>query len=320
MRRFVVAALVLLGCSGSPDGSDATVAPADAGRDAPVDAATLFEPAEFDCRATAPPPRASPLPLTCPTDPACTGMRIASSHRGAGAPGSIAPENTLAGIRAAIALGADVVEMDVRPTLDGTLVLMHDDTVDRTTLGTGAVANMTLAQVQALPLRTAGFDGDFGCERVPTFAEALLLAAGRIVVVVDGSKTDRVDLVVADIRAAGALDRVVYDVADTDRIAAALALEPTLRFLIRATTEAELSARLAAVAPATPAYVHIDAASPSTMAAPVHAAGYRVFALGFTTDVLSGLHGTAAYEALYASGVDMVQSNRIDLLGSFLGR
>jgi hypothetical protein len=140
------------------------------------------------------------------------------------------------------------------------------------------------------------------------------------VCVVDGSKTDRVDLVVDAIHAANALDRVVYDVEDTTRLNAALALEPNLRFLIRATTMQELTDRLAAVAPHVPVYVHIDTASPSTMAAPVHAAGYRVFALGFTTDVAASLHGVAAYEGLYASGVDMVQSNRIDLLGNFLGR
>ncbi len=247
-------------------------------------------------------------------------MRVASSHRGAGAPGGLVPENTLSGIRAAIALGADMVEMDVRPTSDGTLVLMHDADVDRTTTSTGSVSAMTLAEVQALTLRTDGFVGDYACDRVPTFREALDLAAGRVLIVVDASKTDRVDLIVGTIQAAGAVDRVVFDTEDTDRIQMALALEPALRFLIRGTTEAELDTRLSAVAPAEPVYVHIDGADPSVMAPLVHAAGYRVFALGFAVDILAGLRGPAAYESFFASGVDMVQSNRIDLLGAFLGR
>jgi glycerophosphoryl diester phosphodiesterase len=317
MGRWTLLPIALLAACASP--SMAPDASADVGRDAPLDAARLFVPSELDCTATSIPSRASPLPLTCATDTTCTGMRIASSHRGAGAPGGLTPENTLAGIRAAIALGADEVEMDVQPTSDGALVLMHDDTVDRTTMGTGTVADMTLAQIQALAIRTTGFDGDYTCEHVPTFAQALALAEGRIVIVVDGSKTDRVDLVVDAIHAANALERVVYDVEDTARLNAALALEPQLRFLIRATTEAELTTRLAAVAPRTPVYVHIDMASPAIMAPLVHAAGYRVFALGFITD-LAAVRDSHAYEALYTSGVDMVQSNRIDLLGSFLGR
>lgn len=247
-------------------------------------------------------------------------MRVASSHRGAGAPGGLTPENTLSGIRAAIALGADLVEMDVRPTSDGHLVLMHDDTVERTTLGTGAVADMTLAEVQALALDVARFDGDFGCDRVPTFAEALALAEGRIVIVVDASKTDRYDLLAADVVAAGALDRVVFDDADPAHVQAALAIEPGLHFLVRATTQAELDARLAVLAPRTPDYVHIDDADPTVMAPLVHTAGYRVFALGFLADIPAIRGDTSGYERLFGDGVDMIQSNRIDLLGDFLGR
>jgi len=332
-RRTSIVLLLgaLAGCGSDPGAPDAAGLDA-ASSDAPEpsldtgpgpDAAPpprLYDPAVFDCRATEIPERASPLPLACPTDRACTGMRLASSHRGAGAPSTIAPENTLSAIRAAIALGADLVEMDVRPTSDEVLVLMHDGDVARTTAGSGSVSAMTLAEVRALPLRTDGFDGDFSCDRVPTFMEALELASGRISIVVDASKTDRVDLIVGAIQAAGALDRVVFDTADTDRIAEALALAPELRFLVRGSTPAELETRLAAVAPAEPVYVHIDLADPALMAPLVHDAGLRVFALGFVADVVASRTGLDAYEPLYGSGVDMVQSNRIDQLGTFLGR
>ena len=86
------------------------------------------------------------------------------------------PENSLSSIRAAIELGADYVELDVRTTLDGRLVLMHDATVDRTTNGNGAVAQMTFKQVGALKL---------GHEHVPTFEEALDIAHGKIDIYVD---------------------------------------------------------------------------------------------------------------------------------------
>lgn len=87
------------------------------------------------------------------------------AHRGGPA---YAPENTLAAFRQAIADGVDWLEFDVQMTSDGELVVIHDTTVDRTTDGTGAVADMTLAQIQAL-------DAGEG-ERIPTFAEVIDVA------------------------------------------------------------------------------------------------------------------------------------------------
>ena len=80
------------------------------------------------------------------------------AHRGGG---GLAPENTLAAFERAAALGVDVIEIDVRSTSDGELVVLHDPTVDRTTDANGPVNQMTLAQVKNL---NAGFrwsaDGD----------------------------------------------------------------------------------------------------------------------------------------------------------------
>ena len=60
------------------------------------------------------------------------------------------PSNTMVAYERAVALGVDVLEMDLHVTADGTLVLIHDETVDRTTDGTGVVEQMTLAEVKAL--------------------------------------------------------------------------------------------------------------------------------------------------------------------------
>ncbi|WP_158609608.1 glycerophosphodiester phosphodiesterase [Cellulomonas triticagri] len=91
-----------------------------------------------------------------------------SGHRGASFE---LPENTLAAFRRALEHGADGIELDVALTSDGVAVVLHDESVDRTTDGTGSVADLTLAQVRALD---AG-----GGERVPTLDEVLALAAGR---------------------------------------------------------------------------------------------------------------------------------------------
>jgi len=60
------------------------------------------------------------------------------------------PSNTMFAFERAVALGVDVLEMDLHVTADGALVLIHDETVDRTTDGTGVVEQMTLAEVKAL--------------------------------------------------------------------------------------------------------------------------------------------------------------------------
>lgn len=104
------------------------------------------------------------------------------AHRGCWADG--APEVSVASIRACDAIGPAMVEIDVLATKDGALVLMHDETVDRTTNGTGRVADMTLEQVRALRLRAGagGPDARLTDERVPTLEEALLAAKDRYIV------------------------------------------------------------------------------------------------------------------------------------------
>jgi glycerophosphoryl diester phosphodiesterase len=91
------------------------------------------------------------------------------AHRGASA---YSPENTFAAFDLAREMGAPAVETDVRVTRDGTLVILHDATVDRTTNGRGPVADLTLAEVKALD---AGgwFDPRFAGQTIPTLAELL---------------------------------------------------------------------------------------------------------------------------------------------------
>jgi glycerophosphoryl diester phosphodiesterase len=90
--------------------------------------------------------------------------------------GGHAPENTLAGIRKAIELGSEAIEIDVQASADGVPVLMHDLTVDRTTTGSGAIAALSLAELRAL---------DVGGEPVPTLAEVLDLTMGKVLLVME---------------------------------------------------------------------------------------------------------------------------------------
>ncbi|NNG02932.1 MAG: glycerophosphodiester phosphodiesterase [Inquilinus sp.] len=93
-------------------------------------------------------------------------------HRGAAAH---APENTLAGIRKAAALGVGMIEFDAKLTADGVPVLMHDDKLDRTTDAKGPVREISLACIRTLDAGS-WFGPGFRAEPVPTLAEALELA------------------------------------------------------------------------------------------------------------------------------------------------
>jgi glycerophosphoryl diester phosphodiesterase len=126
---------------------------------------------------------------------------LSVAHRGH----SIAyPENTLEAYRKAIALGVEMIECDVNITRDGTLVMMHDSTLDRTTNGTGRVSEATWEEIQGLD---AGgkFKPEFAGVRVPSTEETLLLykEAGILscfeVKGADGDESDRIALELVDL-------------------------------------------------------------------------------------------------------------------------
>jgi glycerophosphoryl diester phosphodiesterase len=96
-------------------------------------------------------------------------------------------ENSLAGVRRCIEMGVDGVEFDVRHTSDGVAVVIHDETVDRTTEGHGAVSALTFAQIRRLHLRAgAGAPAaPLTAEHRPTLSEYLSAAKGRLLLVFD---------------------------------------------------------------------------------------------------------------------------------------
>ena len=140
------------------------------------------------------------------------------------------PENTLAAFHAAIAAGADMVELDVHLTRDNELVVIHDDTLERTTDGKGNVADKTLAELKALD---AGFrfNPRFAGERIPTLTEVLDITRGRILVNIELKKGKNfpytmeqlADRTLTVVEKAGMMDQVLFssfDPAAVDRIRA----------------------------------------------------------------------------------------------------
>lgn len=119
-------------------------------------------------------------------------------------------ENSIEAIHACSALGVDVIEIDVRRTSDGVLVLMHDETIDRTTDGLGKVEELTLKEIRALRLRRGAGGPDAGVTetRVPTFEEAMLAAKGEMLINLD-AKADVYDDAFAVLERLDLVDHII---------------------------------------------------------------------------------------------------------------
>ena len=152
------------------------------------------------------------------------------AHRGASAH---APENTLIAFQEAKRQGADGIELDVHPTRDGRLVVIHDVTVQRTTQGFGHVADFTLAELRALD---AGykFSPQFSGERIPTLQEALEFSRGANLLVNIEIKTGPSayagieQAVLREIHSAAMLANVVVSSFQPDVLARMKILDPSV--------------------------------------------------------------------------------------------
>ncbi|MYW64585.1 glycerophosphodiester phosphodiesterase [Streptomyces sp. SID8379] len=148
--------------------------------------------------AFAPPLEWGSGPLTVDTLPRVTY----TAHRG----GSLeVPENSMSGLEAAYARGtAQVLDFDTRMLRDGTLVVMHDAALERTTSSTGPVRDLDRQGWEAVRLRPAGsLPGSWRAERPPTVAEVLDRFGGRIVLMLEAKDPDSLDRLARLIRARG---------------------------------------------------------------------------------------------------------------------
>lgn len=143
--------------------------------------------------------------LRAPGEPA-----FIAGHRGDRAS---APENTLPAFEAAFASNLEFVETDVQLTADGFPVLMHDGTVDRTTDGTGLVADLTLEQIRALDAGS-WFAPEFAGTRVPLFDEFLDALAGSrkkaLIELKEFWSAEDVRGIIDDVYARGVQNRIVF--------------------------------------------------------------------------------------------------------------
>ena len=139
------------------------------------------------------------------------------AHRGASGEG-LAPENTLAAFRLAMEIGADLVELDVHRSKDGRIVVIHDDSLDRTTDRSGKIKDLRVGDI-------IGADAGAG-ERVPLLVEALDMMRDRTIVLVEIKPNDITADVIQQIRDAEAQDYVVIQSFHPEVVVESFALAP----------------------------------------------------------------------------------------------
>ena len=168
------------------------------------------------------------LPVPLPAQRSTRPLVIA--HRGSS---SLAPQNTLAAFESAWRSGADSIEIDIQLDADNVPVVIHDDTVDATTDGSGAVAQMHSDELRRLDAGS-WFSPAYAGQKIPTFDEVLRLLVARpgieLLLELKGDWDAAGVQVAADaIRAAGLVDRVVAQSFSRETVAALRDVAPEMR-------------------------------------------------------------------------------------------
>ncbi|MBX7255408.1 MAG: glycerophosphodiester phosphodiesterase family protein [Candidatus Hydrogenedentes bacterium] len=228
---------------------------------------------------------------------------LAVGHRGTV---TFAPENTIPAFNKAIELGADLLEMDVRETKDGHLVIMHDGTVKRTTGEKGAISQMTLGEIRKLDAG-ALFGPEFKGTRVPTFEEAMEAIKGRALPDID-FKMGTPRKVVEAVREAGLLGKVTLYCGNLETMKQTVAIDPG--FLTRPTVPTEEKALKAFLKEINPSIVNMgwDDTSLSVVRT-AHLAGKLAF-----VNAMGKEDNETLYVKAIEGGADYIQTDRLDLL------
>ena len=235
------------------------------------------------------------------------------AHRGASA---YAPENTLSAFNLALELGADGIELDVSLTKDRVPVVLHDDTVDRTTNGHGAVNQMTLAQVKELDASNK-FEKYRG-EKIPTLEEVLRAITWRGSVNIELKnltlQTDGVEAATdAVIKSTGAADKVMVSSFNPIALRRMYQLDPRIPRGLLYRPNLPIYLRRAWLRPlAHPTAMHPQYSMITrAFVAWAHAKGYKVNT--WTVDDPDEM------KRLIALGVDAMMTNKPDVLRKIVG-
>lgn len=224
------------------------------------------------------------------------------------------PENSLAAAKQTLERTPAILEVDVRQTFDEVLVLMHDETVDRTTNGSGRVDEITWSELRLLRLVAA--DGAVTDETVPRLDEFLAWSRSRAIVFLDIKRGVPYDAVVQTVRAARARSAVVLIAYTEEAVAAMAPLDPDLMISAPGYDVDQVERLLSMIAnPARLVFFTGTRQPDSAVLARIHEAG-RAAVHGAMRhyDRLARFKGVEAYDPLFVHGVDIIATNEVGLL------
>lgn len=237
---------------------------------------------------------------------------LVAAHRGAHN-GNF--ENSIASTKQAIKLGVDIIEVDVRTTKDGHLVLMHDSKIDRTTTGKGKVEDLTLAEIKKYRLKAP--DGSISSETVPTFTAFLKETKGKIMIDVD-MKTDNVTGILSDVKRTGTDSQVFYFDNDYDQLDRIISLDKTAKLMPRAYSYQMADS---AITRYSPPVVHIDPGfydSELTAMLRKHKARVWINTLGDADSLLTTDKKERVMGDMLEHGANIIQTDQPEILLQYL--
>jgi glycerophosphoryl diester phosphodiesterase len=263
------------------------------------------------------------------------------AHRGChnAAPGHglpSAPENSIAALENCVRIGADMMETDVRQTADGELVMIHDDTLQRTTTGSGQVRARTLAELRSLRLREnlGGRDAEPTDQGIATLDEMLTAARGRMQLNLDVKDAIYAEVIAAVARA-GMQDQVIVKTVAGPNSPALAALSPYDRvpfapILLNAHGDADLGAIAARqTAAKRPIAIELPQMSPEQLPGVIaRANGVRLWVNTLWSGFIIGWGGDAAalrdpdqvWGRMHRAGISIFQTDEPEALLAFRAR
>lgn len=224
------------------------------------------------------------------------------AHRGAN---KFAPQNTVASTLKAIEMKLDFVEIDVRTTKDGRLVLMHNSSVDGTTDGKGEVRNMTFDEIRKLDAGIR-FSPNFKGTQVPTIEEYFAASSGKINTYLDWKDADAAVLAAA-IEKGGAVDTtVVYG--SPIELMELKKINPKIRVMPEADNEKQFETLKASGLKFEAMGANMNTFN-AKMGELAHSVGAKVF-----VDILGQAESCAGVKKAIRYGADAVQSDQPDMV------
>jgi glycerophosphoryl diester phosphodiesterase len=225
------------------------------------------------------------------------------------------PENSLAAVRHSIESGLDMIEIDVRRTKDGILILMHDESLERTTNGTGRVRDLTYAEIMQFTLKENANDASI--HPIPTLEEVLQVSKDHILVDLD-IKAAPVKELVDMVKKTGTGDQVLFFQHYNATHDSILSIDPGLMIVPRADSAEQV---LNFIKQYHPLVIQIPSEVASeTLVKQMKTAGCAVWvnALGAADKLAEAGKVEDAFAPLVKKGANLIQGDQPVLLLNFL--